>query len=86
MISQSIALYWSWQETDSMNLSGYLRIVECIKVKDLFNQKDYCSFLWLVTTKFHYFYEIKRKKHKKLFFELGSESEVEEVWLAGVEE
>ena len=35
------------------------------QVKDLFNQKDYCSSLWLITTKFDNFYEVKRKKKKK---------------------
>lgn len=68
MISQSVTLYWSWQETDNMNLLGYLRIVQYIEVKDLFNQKDYCSSLWLVTTKFHYFYDIKRKKNTRSYF------------------
>lgn len=45
MISQSITLYQSWQETDGVNQLGYLRTVQYIKVKDLFNQKDYCSSL-----------------------------------------
>lgn len=50
---------------------GYLRRVQYIKVKDLFNQKDYCSSLWLITTKFDNFYEVKReKKNKKQFLNL----------------
>lgn len=79
MISQSITLYQSWQETDGVNQLGYLRTVQYIKVKDLFNQKDYCSSLWLITTKFDNFYEVKRKKkkkHQEAIFELRSESGV----------
>ena len=71
MISQSITLYQSWQETDGVNQLGYLRTVQYIKVKDLFNQKDYCSSLWLITTKFDNFYEVKgEKKNKKQFLNL----------------
>lgn len=77
MISQSITLYQSWQETDGVNQLGYLRRVQYIKVKDLFNQKDYCSSLWLKTTKFDNFYEVKRgKKKQEAIFELRSESGV----------
>lgn len=78
MMSQSITLYQSWQETDGVNQLGYLRRVQYIKVKDLFNQKDYCSSLWLITTKFDNFYEVKRGKKKKqeAIFELRSESGV----------
>ena len=85
MISQSITLYQSWQETDGMNQLGYLRTVQYIKVKDLFNQKDYCSSLWLITTKFDNFYEVKRKKkkkkHQEAIFELGSVWSGERAWL-----
>ena len=83
MISQSITLYQSWQETDGMNQLGYLRTVQYIKVKDLFNQKDYCSSLWLITSKFDNFYEVKRKKkkHQEAIFELGSVWSGERAWL-----
>ena len=54
-----------------------MRTVQYIKVKDLFNQKDYCSSLWLITTKFDNFYEVKGgKKKQEAIFELRSESGV----------
>ena len=80
MISQSITLYQSWQETDGVNQLGYLRTVQYIKVKDLFNQKDYCSSLWLITTKFDNFYEVKRKKKKKNTKKLFLNLEVRVEW------